>query len=216
MEVIELQHPDAIVFEVLYCTYDFRTVSPGRSHTFFDGMPMCRAKREAIEDLIEKDQRIYYYLNLGLYHNRWKNLTEEDFQSVLISPRGNYFTDSIVPIRSIPVVAPEEKEEIPEEMFRYLEMMVELCRQNNVKLIWYVAPYNSIETSYTDLFQEQRMFNWIGDYAAEQGIPFYNLFYEMDQIGLEFDKDFRDSQHLNCYGQEKLTHYMAEMRYFDY
>lgn len=219
MEAIELQHPDAIVFEVLYCTNDFRTVTPEMSHTFFDGMPLCRAKTEAITDLIEEGQRVYYYLNFGRYHNRWKDLTEEDFRSDLTSPRGTYFNDNIMPNWSIPVISREEKEEMPEEMFRYLEMMVELCRDNNVKMIWYAAPFNSMsddDESRINLFRRQRIFNRLGDYAAEQGIPYYNLFYEIDQIGFDLNKDFMDPQHLNCYGQEKLTRYMADMGYFNY
>ena len=219
MEAIELQHPDVIVFEMLYCTNDFRTVSPEMSHTFFDGMPMCHAKREAINDLIDENQRIYYYLNFGRYHSRWKNLTEEDFQSGPTSPRGNYFSNTVIPNWSIPVIPQEEKEEMPEEMFRYLEKIVELCDQNNVKLIWYVAPFNSQSNdsqSRIKLFERQKIFNWIGDYAAGQGIPYYNLFYEIDQIGFDLERDFMDPQHLNCYGQEKLTRYMADMGYFNY
>lgn len=219
MEAIELQHPELIVFEVLYCSNDFRTVLPEMSHTFFDGMPMCQAKREGIRDLIEEEQQIYYYLNFGRYHSRWKNLTEEDFQSDLNSPRGTYFSDQISPNWDIPVISPEEKEEMPAEMFRYLQMMVELCRENDVKMVWYVAPFNSRwddDSSREQLFARQRIFNWIGDYAAAEGIPYYNLFYEMDQIGFDLQKDFMDSQHLNCHGQEKLTRYMAVQGYFDY
>lgn len=218
MEAIELQHPDTIVFEVLYCGNDFRTVLPEMSHTFFDGMPMCQARREGIKDLIEEEQQIYYYLNFGRYHSRWKNLTEQDFQSDIISPRGTYFSDVVSPNWNIPVISPDEKEEMPEEMFRYLEMMVKLCRENDVRLIWYVAPYNSLwdnDASREDLYARQRIFNWLGDYAAAEGIPYYNLFYEIDQIGFDLERDFMDSQHLNCYGQEKLTRYMADKGYFN-
>lgn len=219
MEAIELQHPDAIVFEVLYCANDFRTVLPELSHAFFDGMPHCQAKREGITDLIEEDQRIYYYLNFGRYHSRWKELGEEDFQSDLTSPRGTFYSDVIEPNWSIPVISRDEKKEMPEEMLKYLEMMVELCRENDVKLIWYVAPFNALkdETAfYEDIFERQRVFNWVGDYAEEKGIPFYNLFYEIDEIGFDWERDFLDTQHLNCYGQEKLTRYMADRGYFDY
>lgn len=219
MEAIELQHPKAIVLEVLYCANDFRTVTPEMSHTFFDGMPDCRAKREGIEDLIEEEERIYYYLNLGRYHSRWKELTEKDFQPDRTNPRGNYFCNTINANRNIPVIPREETKEMPEEMLRYLEMMVGLCRDNDVAMIWYVAPFNALwddQASYEDLYDRQRIFNWVGLYAAEEDIPFYNLFYEIDEIGFDWERDFMDTQHLNCYGQEKLTRYMAEKGYFDY
>lgn len=107
---------------------------------------------------------------------------------------------------------------MPEEMFNYFEKFVELCRENNVKLILYAAPFNALyddDSMREDLFRRQRIFNWIGDYALQEGIPFHNLFYELDEIGLDGGHDFMDTQHLNCYGQEKLTRYMAEKGYFD-
>ena len=79
MEAIELQHPDMIVFEVSYCANDFRTVSDEMSHCFFDGMPNCEAKGLAIQDLIDKEDWINYYIPLGLYHSRWKELEEDDY-----------------------------------------------------------------------------------------------------------------------------------------
>lgn len=218
MEAIELQHPEKIVFEVLYCTNDFRTVTPEMSHTFFDGMPMCKARKMAIDDLIEPKQRIYYYLNFGRYHSRWKNLTQDDFQVPAASPRGTFYSEKVAYNQSIPVIPREGKEEMTEEMFLYFEKLVELCRENNVKLILYAAPFNALyddESMREDLFRRQRIFNWIGDYAMQEDIPFHNLFYELDEIGLDGERDFMDTQHLNCYGQEKLTRYMAEKGYFD-
>lgn len=219
MEAIELQHPETIVFEVLYCSNDFRTVSPEMSHTFFDGMPWCRARREAIHDLIEPDQRIYYYLNFGRYHNRWKELTEADYRPADLSPRGTFFSDEVVHNGQIPVVSVDEKQEMPEEMFVYFEKLVTVCRENDVRLILYVAPFNMLyedETMLEDLYRRQRIFNGIGEYAEGEGIPFHNLFYEMEELGLDGERDFMDTQHLNCYGQEKLTRYMAERGYFTY
>ena len=86
-------------------------------------------------------------------------------------------------------------------------------------MVWYVARFNALkeeEAFYEDVLERQRVFNWVEDYAQDQGIPFYNLFYEIDQIGFDWEKDFMDTQHLNCYGQEKLTRYMAERGYFGF
>ena len=216
MEAIEFQHPQAIVLEALYCTNDFRTVTPEMSHTFFDGMPWCEAKKLAIEDLIEPNEQIYYYLNLGRYHSRWKELKEEDFQSNLTSPRGRFYSEEIRPNWEIPLISREEKEPMPEEMLKYLDKMVALCKENEVELILYVAPFNSLyddDSTREDLFRRQRIFNWLEDYANANGLRYYNLFYEMDEIRLDGMTDYMDSQHFNCYGQDKVTRYMAEKGY---
>mgnify|MGYP003295589952 CR=1 FL=1 len=68
MEAIELQHPKVIVFEVSYCANNFRTVSDEMTHCFFDGMPACEARKAGLEDLVEKDERIHYYLNFAILH----------------------------------------------------------------------------------------------------------------------------------------------------
>ena len=218
MQAIESQHPEMIVFETSYCANDFRTVTPEMSHLFFDGMPLGEVKKLAIEDLIDKEEQIYYFLNLGRYHARWKNLTEVDFQSNLTSPRGGFISDVITYNWTIPVIAQEEKAPMPDEMLKYVDLLVELCAENDVELVFYTAPFNSLyneENTRQDLFARQRIFNWITDYAEEKNLRYYNLFYEMDAIGLDGETDYMDSQHFNVYGQEKVTRYMAEQGYLD-
>ena len=216
MEAIEYQHPKTIVFEALYCANDFRELEPGMSHMFFDGMPNCKAKRLALNDLVDPKEHIYYYFDLGFYHSRWKEVTEEDFKPSEDSERNTFFSDQIQYNWEIPVVDKSEKEPMPEEMKKYLDMIIELCKENDVELIMYVAPYNSLyDDDYTrqNLFYMQRVFNWIEEYVEPQGIPFHNLFYEMDEIGLDGNTDWMDSQHCNYAGQEKITRYMVEKGY---
>lgn len=218
MEAIELQHPDTIVFEASYCANDFRTVTDEMSHCFFDGMPDCEARKLAIEDLIEEDQRIYYYLPLGLYHTRWKEITAADFSFDQLSERGGVFYDKVEYNSGIPLIPETETAPMPEEMEKYLDKMVALCEENDVKLILYTAPFNTLyeaEDETQRLYDRQRIFNYIGEYAEEKGLEYHNLFYEMDEIGLSDSADWMDRQHLNCYGQEKLTRYMMEKGYLE-
>ncbi len=219
MEAIELQHPEVIVFEVSYCSQDFRTVTEEMSHCFFDGMPRCQAREEGIKDLIEKENRIYYYLNLGIYHNRWKELTAADYSIEHVSDRGGVYYEDVFSNWEISVVEKTETEAMPAEMERYLDMMVELCKENDVKLILYVAPFNTMwgtEEELPTLYRHQRVYNYIGEYAKENELEFYNLFYEIDKMELNYATDWKDSQHLNCVGQSKLTRYMIESGYLTF
>ncbi len=216
MEAIELQHPDTIVFEVCYCANDFRTVTDEMSHCFFDGMPECKAKHLAIKDLIDEEDRINYYLPIGLYHNRWKELTEADFAFSTWTERGGVSYDEVVYNPPIALISPEEKEPMPEEMEKYMDMLVALCKENNVNLILYAAPFNTLydaDNETAALNRRQRIFNYIEDYAAQNQVLYYNLFYEIEQIGLDGMTDWMDRQHLNRSGQEKLTRYVMEMGY---
>lgn len=220
-EAIECQHPKKIVMEVAYCANDFRTVEDGMTHAFFDGMPNGKAKKEAIKDLIDKEDRIYYYLNFGMYHTRWKDLTEDDYKSNLTMKRGEYYSEDVFPNWDYPVVAADEKKNMPEEMERYMDLLVELCKEENVELILFCAPFgiqDDFDDRREDLKERQRIFNYIEDYAKEKNVRYYNLFNELDSIyeyGLNDETDWKDSQHLNASGQKKLTRYMAEKGYFD-
>ena len=216
MEAIELQHPHTIVLEVSYCANDFRTTTEEMSHCFFDGMPACKARKLAIKDLIEKENRIYYYLPLGLYHTRWKELTEDDYSVTKVTKRGGVYYEEVTQNEVIPLIPTEEKEAMPQEMEKYMDMLVSLCRDNGVELILYVAPFHTLwlsEEEKPDLFRRQRIFNYIADYAKENQIAYYNLFYEIEDMGLNPEEDWKDTQHLNCFGQRKLTKYMVEKGY---
>lgn len=217
MEAIELQHPEKIVFEVCYCANDFRTVTEEMSHCFFDGMPNCEARTLGLDDLIEEENRIYYDLPIGLYHTRWKELDELDYLNNEVSARGGVHYEDVVANWDIPLISPEEKEPMPEEMEKYMNMMVSLCRENDVELIFYVAPFNGLyqgEEEAEQLYRRQRIFNYISDYAEENGVAYYNLFYEIEEMGIDNATDWKDTQHFNCNGQEKVTRYMVENGYF--
>lgn len=219
MEAIELQNPDMIVFEVSYLANDFRTVTDEMSHCFFDGMPECEAKYLGIEDLIEEENRINFYALLGTYHSRWKELTEKDFSMAQFTDRGGVHYENVVYNPPIQVIPKTETEPIPIEMEKYLDKMVNLCRENDVELMLYAAPFNTLyESDYETemLNMRQRMFNYVGEYAKEHNLRYYNLFYEIAESGLNDETDWMDRQHLNCNGQSKLTRYMVQNGYLDY
>ena len=219
MEAIELQNPEMIVFEVSYCANDFRTVSDEMSHCFFDGMPECKAKYLAIEDLIEEEKQPDYYVLLGTYHSRWKEITKSDFYMTQFTDRGGVYYENVMNNPPLMVIPKEESEPIPEEMEKYLDKMVALCKENDVELVLYTAPFNVLYEADEEterMARRQRMFNYIGEYAKENELRYYNLFYELPQLALSGEEDWMDRQHLNCCGQEKLTRYMVQNGYLDY
>lgn len=216
MEAIELYRPDTIVFEVSYVANDFRTLN-GMDHCFFDGFPRCETRKKALDDLISKEEQIYYLLPLGMYHSRWKELTETDFSGFPVSSRGNFYSDHIANNGDIPIAKKTDVEAMPAEMEKYFKMLIDLCKAEDVNLIMYVAPFNGIyvgdEDSEEDVLWRQSIFNYAGEVAKENDVEFYNLFYELEHIGIDNSYDWMDTQHFNCYGQEKFTRYMVEKGY---
>ena len=88
-----------------------------------------------------------------------------------------------------------------------------------MELVLYTAPFNVLYEADEEtqrMARRQRMFNYIGEYAKENDLRYYNLFYELPQLALSGEEDWMDRQHLNCFGQEKLTRYMVQNGYLDY
>lgn len=214
MEAIELNKPDKIVLELCYVANDFMLVD-GMDRCFFDGMPMCKAKREAIKDLVPKKERIYYYLPLGLYHSRWKELDEDDFGGFDVNERGGvYYPDDCVWTTDIPLVDESEKAPMPEKMEEYLLKIFELCKNEGVELICYIAPFYTTDGSdygVYDLLNRERIFNYATDLCQRNDVECYNLFYKIDEIGLDQKTDWKDYQHLNASGQAKFTRYLMPL-----
>ena len=213
MEAIELQHPKTIYMEVQYCVNDFTIVMP---HSFFDGMPNCKAKYLGIKDLIPKDEQSSFYINLGAYHTRWKNLKEKDYQSNLTAPMGEYVSNDVIYQQPFPIVPMEETEQMPEISRKYLDQIIELCRENDVELVLFCAPYGMLyvdEDQEKLLCSQQKILNSIYDIAEENGLEYYDMFHEMDKIGIDEATDWKDTQHFNASGQQKFTAYMLKKGY---
>jgi len=220
MEAIELQHPDKIVLELFYLANDVKSVNDVMNHAFFDGMPDCRAQELALSDIVEDaGDRIYYRWNLGAYHVRWKTLGEDDFKGIKDMPYGCYYNDTVTANTEIVPIDQSETAEAPALTLEYLDKIIDLCSEEGVELICYISPFNvetpGDEASENTFVSWQKVYNWASGYLAGRGVAFHNLMYELDGLGLDMEKDFLDRQHVNCYGQEKLTRYMADMGYLD-
>jgi hypothetical protein len=85
----------------------------------------------------------------------------------------------------------------------YLQKIIDLCKQENIGLVLFCAPYP--ETA-----DESAQQNSIADLAKANGITFFdfNTFYQ--KIGIDFATDYRDGDHLNSSGADKVTKYLED------
>ena len=88
---------------------------------------------------------------------------------------------------------------------KYLRMIIEYCRDNDIDLLLTNTPWPDISA------YEQRYFNRIGEIAGEYGIPFINgcLYYE--DMGIDYKTDcYGDGGHLNYTGVTKYTTFLED------
>lgn len=90
----------------------------------------------------------------------------------------------------------EEKAEI---VYRDI---LEYCRENDVPLLLVASPFTVTQQDVMEL-------NRIGEIAQEYGILFLNANRHYEEMGLDFSRDFYDKNHVNLYGAEKYTDFLA-------
>ncbi|WP_035767632.1 hypothetical protein [Butyrivibrio sp. NC2002] len=154
-----------------------------------------------------------YFPDFVSYHNRYEELTEDDFNKMI----GNEDLESFkgyAPHFRVNKQKPEDCDtdivgSLPKKTEEYLEKIINFCEKRDIKLYFMVVPYVVLEN-------EQENYNRVGEIAAQHGIDFRNFYYEMDEMGLNFDEHFHDHSHLNHYGSCIFTEYLGKILYEKY
>ena len=147
------------------------------------------------------------FLNLPRYHTRWKNLDKRMFT---YNPhkdkdflKGYGISYQVAP-QEQPVFSVEESFTPYEFCVEYLDKIVDLCQKKQLDLVFTMIPYIYNQT-------ELGIDRWIEEYAAQKGIPYISYIGAYaGELGLDYQKDFQDSGHLNYYGAQKVTTHLAQ------
>lgn len=211
-DVIRYQHPKVIVLDTYYLVYNRYAKNDGHLHEVTDAMPLFSPNRlELIRDIVPKvkgNETVWsFYANIALYHSRWEELSAEDFYRKDLCLRGAHISKKV---KKIPKynVSEERKPELPKASFQYLEKIVQYCKDKDTELLLITIPYSmkSLESTQKHLAN----FNTLKDYAAEQEVPYLNLFKKEEEMEFDYEHDFKEYQHVNCYGAAKITSYLGE------
>lgn len=138
-----------------------------------------------------------------IIHSRYMELTRDDFILPVPYLRGYRGSFDSIYIETPQLQDLQDTMELMPEKLEYLEKIVSLAEENDVPIMLFASPYRLEEDG-------QKQFNWIAQYAEEKGIPFVNFNHLYDEIGLDFDTDMRDTDHVNNTGAVKVTEYLAQ------
>lgn len=144
-----------------------------------------------------------YVFPMFRYHNRWKELSKTDY-TYFYRDKTNY-TKGYLETQSVAQTAVmlsdyecEGEPWIDEKNIQYLDEMTELCRKNKIELLLFKSPKENWHRYETEAIRAL---------ASERGLLFvdYNELYHNGAISLDLTADFRDGQHLNDFGAQKVT-----------
>lgn len=208
-ETIKYEKPDVMVFNVLSLKYD-EPQNEAYNRLNIDGMKWSSSKWNAIQaSMTEEESVIDYVFPLLRYHQRWSELTSEDFQYMFggkpqLSHNGFLMRVDELGVDKIPDAQPLADYQFSDNCYEYLDKMVKLCQDNGVKLVLIKAP--SLYPAWYDQWDEQMV-----EYAKKNHVDYINFLDHIDEIGLDFQHDTYDAGlHLNLSGAEKLSEYFGK------
>lgn len=189
--------PQIVVLDIY--TYDIRETYC--MHKMWDDFQITPTKIEMINNLIVEEEKSSMLVPFILYHSRWNEISEEDFQPQLNKLYGTELKYGMTFLKDNIIVSTENRK-IKENTAVYLDKIQELCKSKDILLVLIQIPY-SIST------EDQLEANGVYRYAKEHDIFIKN--YVDENIGLDFAIDFINDGHLNCTGMRTMTNEIGRL-----
>lgn len=179
-------------------------------HLNLDCFPDSETKRKAIEDLLaDETLREQFYFPASTYHNRWTDLTLNDFLRLterdehnrLMGAEMNYGVARGLTLIDIPDTVSDERETVGSTYLRYI---LDECRARDITAVVTYLPYAGMTEDYEDAKIAKRI-------AAEYDFPFLDFMDASvrEAAGIDLRTDMADSGHLNVIGADKVTAHLA-------
>ena len=221
-EVIKYQNPKMIIVEINAFLYkDNELPTEASQRMFADNVPHDEIWREYLDDAIPADKQIEYYLPIVKYHSSWNEYpwklkylkAEIGLQQAGYSLFRGYKTvaNEFHPTEKVyndTLAKDDGTYPLGVNGERYLRQTLEYLKENNIKNVVFMRfPHIVRKKAYSRYRRCNEAANIINSY----GYDFVNLERYGEQEGFVVNEDFYNWDHLNIYGTEKLTDYIADM-----
>ena len=219
-ETFRYETPKVMVFNVLSMKYDTPKSTGAQSQReaynrmTLDGMRLSASKWNSIFASMTEEERKWeaqysYLFPLLRYHDRWSQLTKDDFTYWFhrdrVSDQGYLMQVGVKPLQDEHVERPLVDYSFGETSWYYLDKMVELCRKHGTQLVLIKAP--ALSPVWWDQWDAQ-----IDEYAKEQDLLYINMLDYQQEIGIDWSTDTYDTGlHLNVYGAAKAADWFGNV-----
>jgi hypothetical protein len=214
-EALRFQKPKVVVLDAKFMwdlhPEDAINTVESLTRKCLDPMKWSDVKMEAVHNLCELDENqseLSYYLTNIRFHSRWSGIQEYDLNSdmvdsselkgfapVLGNGPASYATydikDTSATVEFVPL------------MQEYLDKMVDLCKENDIRFVLVDLPGNAMNDGINNTHEA---------YAKEEGIDYYNLcstrYY--NQIGAVLPEESVIG-HQNIWGAVKTSKFIGKL-----
>ena len=207
-ETLNYETPKLVVFSVGALRNGIDKNNEAYNRLAIDYMKWSKEKVDIINaSMTNKESFLSYVLPILRYHERISSLTSEDFKylfkSELVSYNGFIINKEIKPVGNLPIKRRLANYNFDEVNLEYLDKIVKLCKDNNIKLLLVKAP--SLYPYWYDEYEE-----FIQEYASKNDIDYLNMLELVDEMEIDFSQDTYDGGlHLNLSGAVKNTKYFS-------
>ena len=219
-ETFRYETPKVIVFNVLSMKYDTpeSTGSQSRREAYnrmtLDTMHWSSSKWNSIQASMTEEEKQWdsmftYLFPILRYHDRWSQLTQEDFTYWFcrdtVSHNGYLMQTGVKPYTTAYTEPPLADYGFGTNSWNYLDKMVQLCEEHDTQLVLIKAP--SLSPVWWDQWDAQ-----IEEYANKNDLLYINMLDHQTDIGIDWNTDTYDAGlHLNVYGAEKTSHWFGQI-----
>lgn len=209
-EALKTQSPKIVMVEG-YMGYEKDEPKPEVLYSALDPMKPSLNKLSAIWENVPRADIFDYVFSISKYHTRWKEVDAEE----MISPFEGDHVDTYcgyAPVdrdykwkNETPDYAAAEVVELPEKNLAALNEMLGICKDSGAEMILLIAPTNcSKMPQISGLAAEIR-------WAEENGVQVIDLASMTEELGLDGEKDYYDTNHLTVSGAAKTSAYLGDV-----
>lgn len=216
-DALEVSDIDVVVLEIFGMFYDEgdeRFESSGIRESTLGDFRYSPIKIEAIKDCVPKELQVEYLFPLDKYHSNWEQWNFNSVAELYKSVFNPYYTESSD--RGYMRWSGSEwfwypdvneytnyYEEVYAENIRYLDMIRELCKEHDAKLVLVRGPLPCYDTVLGKT-------NTVESWAMLNGVDMINYMYLSEEIILNENTDSLDGgTHLNESGAGKVSRHLA-------
>lgn len=209
-EMIKTDKPDIIVVDSFLITTEKEEdvkMDCGQVHESMDFMPLNENKFQ-LAQLAGKSEGlspIAFLSSMYAYHYRWKELENRDFARIYNRQLGAYALSGI--FRCTPPENHDDlfnAEALEGEGYEYLDKIMQLCRENDIKFILVNIPYSKQSS------RRQAKENAYLKAVRDNGFDAINFRDYISEVNMDYNTDYQDSTHANIIGAKKLTDFMGK------
>ena len=211
-EILSKQNPQAIIIEINGFLYpgDYQA-SEARLRLFVENIPFSLNKLDAVYHYNVED-KVSYLFPLIKYHGdwikgnkladayRWRTTDGSKpalWKGVTACTLTRPVEPSVAQIRT--PTDPALNAIAEEQLIDFLEF----CKKENLtNLVFTRFPHRNYVGHIAKVSRVEELLN-------QYGYSLWNMEGKLDEIGLDINADFYDDEHVNIYGQEKMTEYIG-------